>query len=661
MEDWAEVHRLFHREGMAKAAIARRLGMSRNTVDRLLALREPPRYVRVSTGSCLDPFRERIAAMLATDPTVRATVIRERLRPAGYTGGITILKDHLARVRPGFLAARAFQRTTYAPGEIGQVDWWHTGAQVPVGRGRTREAFGLVTTLPFSAAHAITFTLSRTVGDLRPALLGCLVRLGGVPEKLVFDNDASVVATGSGSRARLHDEVTGLLGALRTKPVVLRPARPTSKGNVERTIGYAETSFLPLREFSSLEDLQGQHDAWATDVAYRRHIRRLGARVERPIRGRAWVPRGDPGSRPRHGPAHRGPGGQGRLRAGARRRLLGAAGVRRPADRDPGGAHPRAPHLRGHRDRVAPAELRPGRCRARPRAWAGDPARPGGRRPAAHRRRRAAGRRSRLIRRAVGGRGMTETATAELGYLSRALKAPRIKAVSARLAARARDEGWDYEAYLAAVLAEEVSARDSHGGSARVKAARFPATKTLDDFDFTIQTSVSRQVIAHLAQLDFLAEAQNVVFLGPPGTGKTHLSIALGVQAARRGHRVAFATAHQWVNRLGAAKRAGRLDEELERLGRIPLLIVDEVGYIPFDPEAAALFFALISSRYERRSLIVSSNKTFSAWAEIFGDPVAVAAMVDRLVHHAEVIVLKGDSYRLRGKREEVLTAHKER
>ena len=139
-----------------------------------------------------------------------------------------------------------------------------------------------------------------------------------------------------------------------------------------------------------------------------------------------------------------------------------------------------------------------------------------------------------------------------------------------------------------------------------------------------------------------------MVFLGPPGTGKTHLTVALGVQAARRGYRVAFATAHQWVGRLGAAKRAGTLDEELERLRRIPLVCVDEVGYIPFDPEAAALFFALISSRYEQASMIVNSNKTFSAWAEIFGDPVAVAAMVDRLVHHAEVIALKGDSYRLK-------------
>lgn len=279
MEDWAEVHRLAHRERLSKAAIARRLGMSRNTVDRLLRLDEPPRYVRTPSGSQLVPFAARIAAMLDADPSVRATVIRERLRADGYRGGITILKEHLARVRPGFLAARAYQRTTYRPGEIGQVDWWHTGWRIPVGREQAREAFGLVATLPWSGAHATVFTLGRTVGDLRPALAGCLERLGGVPEALVFDNDASVVASREGGRPRLHAEVSGLLGAFRTRAIVARPGQPEAKGSAERTIGYLETSFGPLRTFSSLADLQGQHDTWAIEVAFARRLRRTGTTV----------------------------------------------------------------------------------------------------------------------------------------------------------------------------------------------------------------------------------------------------------------------------------------------------------------------------------------------------------------------------------------------
>ena len=212
---------------------------------------------------------------------------------------------------------------------------------------------------------------------------------------------------------------------------------------------------------------------------------------------------------------------------------------------------------------------------------------------------------------------MSPATISEVAFLARALKAPRIRERATAIAERARQGDWSYEEYLAAVLAEEVSARESHGGEARIKAARLPAVKTLDDFDFAFARGLKRETVLHLAQLDFLAEHKNVIFLGPPGTGKTHLSIALAVQAARRGHRGAFASAQQWVARLADAKRQGRLDEELERIGRTPLIVVDEVGYIPFDPEAAALFFALISSRYERSSIIVSSNKTFSAWAEI--------------------------------------------
>ena len=132
------------------------------------------------------------------------------------------------------------------------------------------------------------------------------------------------------------------------------------------------------------------------------------------------------------------------------------------------------------------------------------------------------------------------------------------------------------------------------------------------------------------------------------GTGKTHLAIGLAIRACQAGHRVLFATASEWVDRLAAAHHTGRLQAELLRLGRYPLLVVDEVGYIPFEAEAANLFFQLVSSRYERASLIVTSNKVFGRWGEVFGDDVVAAAMIDRLVHHAEVIALKGDSYRLK-------------
>src|SRR4051812_31714427 len=244
----------------------------------------------------------------------------------------------------------------------------------------------------------------------------------------------------------------------------------------------------------------------------------------------------------------------------------------------------------------------------------------------------------------------TAGAGKEINYLATALKAPRIRETAARLADQAREAGWSHEDYLVAVLDREVAARNASGAQLRIRAAGFPAQKTLDEFVFDHQPGIRRDDLAPLAAGHYPTEPRTAALLGPPGTGKPHPATALGIAPCHAGHRVLFATATDWVPRLTDAHQRGRLPAELTRLRRYGLIVIDEVGYLPFAQDAANLFFQLVSSRYEHASLILTSNLPFSGWGGVFGDQAVAAAMIDRIVHHADVLTLKGASYRLRGR-----------
>src|SRR5713226_10781766 len=223
-----------------------------------------------------------------------------------------------------------------------------------------------------------------------------------------------------------------------------------------------------------------------------------------------------------------------------------------------------------------------------------------------------------------------------------------IGAEFAKLAREAADANEDYEQYLLRLTELEVAARSSNAVQARIRLAGFPVSKDFDTFDFSAVPALNKPKVLELARGEWIEQKSNVCFIGSPGTGKTHLATALGLAACRQGKRVRFTTAATLVTRLEAAQKQYQLDRVLAQLDRIDLLICDELGYLSFSRVGAELLFQVFADRYERRSLLVTSNLAFSEWTQIFQGERMTAALLDRLTHRCHIFEMNGESFRFR-------------
>jgi DNA replication protein DnaC len=201
---------------------------------------------------------------------------------------------------------------------------------------------------------------------------------------------------------------------------------------------------------------------------------------------------------------------------------------------------------------------------------------------------------------------------------------------------------------IESLLSAQIELRNNRRLQAAMRSSRLPAVKTLDGFDFSFQPSIRREQIESLHELGFVERKENVILLGPPGVGKTHLAISLAIAAAQSGRRVYYGTLADLITSLEEAQAAGHLQQRLKVLTHPAVLVVDEIGYLPITRTGAMLFFQLMARRYETASTVLTSNKGFEEWGEVFGDDVMAAALIDRLLHHCHIVSIRGNSYRMR-------------
>ena len=700
-----------HVDGLSQREAASRFGIARETVRKMLRHSEPPGYRRRQPPKRpkLAPFTDIIDRILEEDRPVHrkqhhtAKRIFERLRDEhGFTGKETIVKDYVRERR--LRRREMFVPLSHPPGHA-QADFGEADAIIA---GVKYRAHFFVMTLPHSDACFVAAYPAATTEAWLDGHNRAFVFFGGVPQSILYDNDKCLVSRilSDGTRQRTR-AFSGLQSHYLFEDRYGRPGKGNDKGNVEGVVGYARRNFMtPLPRFASWDAFNGHLEEQCRNRqgnVLRGHRESIG---ERFVRDREALKRPLPapfdacdkqGTRVNSLSLVRYrtndysvPVAYGHqevwIRGYVHEVVIGCgAGIiaRHPRsyDRedmvfDPIHYLPLLEHKIGALDQAAPLagwelpdafptlrrllEARMGKAGKREYVqvlrlvetfavpYRATPAqtRPGYLSLPASGQRGDHGRRQ--LYELVGWRRvMTDTPQVLLAHHLKTLKLPTFLREYDKLARQCATEGADHVRYLVRLTELELIDRERRMVERRIRQARFPAVKSLDSFDFKAIASLNKMLVLELARCEYVERRENIIALGNSGTGKTHIALGLGLAACQKGLSVGFLTAAALVHELMEARDEKRLLRLQKQLAKYHLLIIDELGFVPLSKTGAELLFEVFSQRYERGSILVTSNLPFDEWTEIFGSERLTGALLDRLTHHVHILEMNGESYRL--------------
>ena len=638
--------------------IARRYGMNRHTVAKYWKAGGQVEDARRCRPSGLDRHREVIEAK-AQLPGATKRGIYEYLIDRCYAGEEPPAYNTLTKWmrRNGIECGRPPEgpephpRFETAPGEQMQFDWKES-LRMADAEGEVFEFNVFSATLGYSRLHRFVYSRTRTEDDVMACLLAVMAANGGTARTLVTDNMSSIVSSSASGR-RVSARFARFAAAAGFELELARPRSPQTKGKVESSNRFLSRLAVYEGDFRGEEGLAAAiariearcntEPSASTGVPpavlfmrEKEELRKVGnmGLLESMVADVSVQAAPPHDARPLPGP-----------------RVLGAPALHRQARQGARDAVGPGEGGDGRRDRRGPRPVGPGRARRlRPGALRRGPGREGALR---RRRHRGGGPRQPGAARQARG-GVAVSARDEGGAYARIrenLSELGLDAMAAGLphwmSAVAAGEA-DFASAMLAMTSEEAEAKRRRGTDRKVRAAGFPFVKTLADFDFSFQPSIPRAVVDDLAALRFLDAAENVVLVGSPGVGKTHIAVALGVEAVRARKEVRFTDCAALVRDLKDASSRGILAKRLKYYAHATLLIIDELGYLDVDEEGADLLFQLVSARYEHRSTVITTNVAVGLWADVFGDAVTAAAIADRVCHHCTMLKITGRSYRMK-------------